>query len=106
MKRPLNEKLIKERFEKRMDTRKRTDTEFINSLEIVRDSKKIKNIRYRQGEHNNDDPDKYGKEYERIFGRSGAKPGATGTYKWDEKSRKMVKVSDEIPYSFKGLITL
>ena len=101
----LNEKAIRQHHEKRMDTRKRTDTEFLNSLEIVKDSKKIKNIRPRMGyTYRDEDLEAYGRNYERIFGRSGAKPGGTGRYKWDEKQKKLVKVSDRVPSS--KLVTL
>jgi len=92
--------------EKRGDTRKRTQKEFISSLEIVKDHKKIKNIRKRQGVpgETKEEREAYGRAYHRIYGRSGAKPGSTGHYVWDPVEKRLVKVSDEIPSS--TLVTL
>jgi hypothetical protein len=70
---------------------------FMDSLEIVRDAKKIKNIRRAQGIYNPEDTEKYGQEYERAFGHAGAKTDGSGTWKWDAKQKKLVKVSDKVP---------
>jgi len=74
---------------------------FYDSLEIVQDSQKIKNIR-----EVNDNTELYEQNYIRIFGRGHPEPGCTGTYKWDDNLKKLVKVSDEVPLNMKGLITL
>lgn len=68
--------------------------EFLSSLEIVRDNAKIKNIRVV-----NEDYEAYCKNYERIFGRGEPVKGSTGVWKYDEKLKKLVKISDEIPAS-------
>lgn len=82
--------------EKRYDTRKRTQKEFIGSLEIVKDHAKIKNYRRTQGEYFDTEAAKrYRWNYERIFGKF--KPSKNGTYRWDPRKQKLVRISDRVP---------
>ena len=86
---------------------KERNRKFVDSLEIVRDHKKIKNIRCAQGEHQDDEAKKkYDEGYVRAFGRAEGELGSTGHYVWDKKLKKLVKVSDEVPTNMKGLISL
>lgn len=83
-------------IEKRRDTRNRTQNEFVSSLEIVKDHKKIKNYRRRQGEYfDTEAENRYRRNYERIFGEF--VPTKGGTYKWDPKKQALVQISDRIP---------